>query len=682
LDGVAVEGAPPTLFFKLDPLSAPVVTRLICVAYGWEGVFGAALTVTMMMEATHARVFLPARHPALVGMRSGRFVAAMMWKDQLVAAFDVDCSVASGAMAFDLQWERVQRHVPYLADVRANYWETLGFMNFLERLMTSEDRLSVGWARQYSRRVRALAECIIDEDKANGHPLPAPTGPVSSFLEPFVEAARSPSLSAAILLEALGRLQTQGDAAVVSLMRSQGEYLDLSHSLSGHSHCGLFDMTLQTHLLSTSVTDAGRSVSWFDSEGATLGRLRLTPSEFPEWFSPELYWPRMPRMPPTNLGRLVGPSDVPIDLGVDAPAWSTFPLAEKAEEVSASAEALIEEAQTHKTNCIPNGAVLQLAVGPFLYLEAWERRRSVDFVCRSPKGEFALAQLDVTDGSMNFDLFWNRPQGEESDRMEAALKLLLAATVRDFFVVEERERVFDAKKTTRALPGERRRREGPVTIYLPRVKYRSPPDLARCAAELNQAERRSHFVGAHLRKAASASEHQLFLAARYGIEVPTGFTFVRPHERGQKGRQIIYRSRSALRSLYQVDPAADGAPKQVEWFAFERDVQGLMKALGFTVEHVAASRSGDEGVDLLASKGADLDESRWIIQCKCYAPKNKVGPSVIRELVGTLKAQSAGTRGMVVTTSTFTSGARELAQSEGIRLMDGAEFAARLQGRV
>ncbi|MFA9210494.1 MAG: restriction endonuclease, partial [Moraxellaceae bacterium] len=48
------------------------------------------------------------------------------------------------------------------------------------------------------------------------------------------------------------------------------------------------------------------------------------------------------------------------------------------------------------------------------------------------------------------------------------------------------------------------------------------------------------------------------------------------------------------------------------WFQFERDVQRVMEHLGFKVEHVAAARRGDRGVDVFATKGVDLDEVAWV----------------------------------------------------------------------
>jgi restriction endonuclease Mrr len=82
------------------------------------------------------------------------------------------------------------------------------------------------------------------------------------------------------------------------------------------------------------------------------------------------------------------------------------------------------------------------------------------------------------------------------------------------------------------------------------------------------------------------------------------------------------------------------------------------------------------GVDVYATKGKDLEQVNWVIQCKCYAPSRKVDRSIVHELVGVLAEYSRATRGMIVTTSDFSADAKRTAEGAGIRLINGAEFAA------
>jgi hypothetical protein len=269
---------------------------------------------------------------------------------------------------------------------------------------------------------------------------------------------------------------------------------------------------------------------------------------------------------------------------------------------------------------------------------------------------------------------WESPKESDpfkDDRIESGIKLLLAAIIRDFWVVENREAVFEEHPRA-ACRGPKPTSDEPRVVYIPRVQYVGKPNTDRCEKELDQQERRSHQVRPHLRKAANPSPFQVQLADRYGLFVPLGYTFVKPHERGKGKRDIVYRSRSALQSLYT--ESVVGATVPSRWFQFERDVHKLMESLGFDVEHIASARRGDSGVDVYATKGSGLDEVQWVIQCKCWKPSRKVHPNTVRELIGVLSEYPNGVRGMIVTTSSFSAGAIATADGANIKLVDGKEF--------
>ena len=65
----------------------------------------------------------------------------------------------------------------------------------------------------------------------------------------------------------------------------------------------------------------------------------------------------------------------------------------------------------------------------------------------------------------------------------------------------------------------------------------------------------------------------------------------------------------------------------------------------------------------------------WSVQCKCHGSDNPVGPSVVRELVGTMASMAwepgQTARGMIVTSSRFTPEAQRLAMQHGINVVDG-----------
>lgn len=185
----------------------------------------------------------------------------------------------------------------------------------------------------------------------------------------------------------------------------------------------------------------------------------------------------------------------------------------------------------------------------------------------------------------------------------------------------------------------------------------------------------------HLQKAKGSSAAQRFLAQSYGIEIPEGFTFVRAHERGSgvlDTRIRVYRSRSASRMLFE-ELASAPAGSRPAWFDFEKDCARLLRSRGMDVIHQAAQRDGDGGVDLYA---VDATGQSWVIQCKCWAAHREIPPAVVRELVGAIQLADRGmsttSRGVLITTSTFSTGAVSAATELGIELINGSEFQKQL----
>jgi restriction system protein len=88
----------------------------------------------------------------------------------------------------------------------------------------------------------------------------------------------------------------------------------------------------------------------------------------------------------------------------------------------------------------------------------------------------------------------------------------------------------------------------------------------------------------------------------------------------------------------------------------------------------ALGRAGDDGVDGVIDQDP-LGVDQIYIQAKRYAEGNTVGSGAIRDFFGGLSLKRA-TKGIFVTTSQFTSSAKETAQNLGSRivLIDGAQL--------
>lgn len=99
---------------------------------------------------------------------------------------------------------------------------------------------------------------------------------------------------------------------------------------------------------------------------------------------------------------------------------------------------------------------------------------------------------------------------------------------------------------------------------------------------------------------------------------------------------------------------------------FEHLIAKLLEARGF-VDVVRTGGPGDDGVDVEATRHTTSPEGeepgRWVIQCKRYR-RDAVGVADVKRLVATVRSQTANF-GMLVTTSTFSSNAKDAAAPHG-----------------
>ena len=105
---------------------------------------------------------------------------------------------------------------------------------------------------------------------------------------------------------------------------------------------------------------------------------------------------------------------------------------------------------------------------------------------------------------------------------------------------------------------------------------------------------------------------------------------------------------------------------------FEDFVQELAESLQWQTE--TTPTTGDHGIDLILIKGTE----RLAVQVKGYA--GSVGNSAVQEAVAGVKLYKC-TGCMVVTNSTFTRQAQELAKANECRLVDGNDLRAVLDER-
>lgn len=110
------------------------------------------------------------------------------------------------------------------------------------------------------------------------------------------------------------------------------------------------------------------------------------------------------------------------------------------------------------------------------------------------------------------------------------------------------------------------------------------------------------------------------------------------------------------------EPAQIKAPEYTNGEEYERYIAAIMGALGFEDIKMTPT-TGDFGADIIAIK----DGVKCCVQCKMYS--NPVGISAVQEVIGA-KAHYGCAAAMVVTNSTFTTAAKQLAAENDVILSE------------
>ena len=100
---------------------------------------------------------------------------------------------------------------------------------------------------------------------------------------------------------------------------------------------------------------------------------------------------------------------------------------------------------------------------------------------------------------------------------------------------------------------------------------------------------------------------------------------------------------------------------------FESLIKALLIEMGFQAELTGVT--GDGGIDIVAMLDRPFCGGKYIFQCKRYAEDNLVGSPAVRDFYGAVTADRA-VKGIFITTSDFTSQAKEFASQTGIELVN------------
>lgn len=593
--------------------------------------------------------------------------------------------------------------IPLWAEPASDVWSELNYDGPWAGDLNATDKARVAWGRQVYRNrrlaagfVRGIAErqaydrvppVVTEEGNWLGEGIIAEQGRVLVARAPLIGRWLAALAGPAPDAEAAYRACVEVLHDTYALFCLLDKLIPLLNDAGDQMLSEAARWTFEAALLDDKITQGGTHRPWFANTGQHGLELRSAPFNLEASLSDieEMWRSGLDMLDLIDAGQRLGPNDFPVPLSDVCEAMRGVALDGTEDEAEATIQAMLREAQEARQWTIPWGARVEVAFGPFVAVRIFENQ-----------GEFACQFLDAAQRYHHVAIGIAsdppratggrliRPRDDDGEvtwntDAELSLQLIAAAIIRDFLVVEERESLFGTRTTTRRSRG----RDLTTVVYLPRVRY-SRPNLRQATQHAHESGRAPHAVTQHLHRAATTSATQRFLAQRYGMHLPEGFTFVRPHTRGamaEAERVRVYRSRSASRMIYEeVSTAPEGA--RPAWFEFERDCMQLLRERGLRVIHQAASRDGDGGVDLYA-----VDESgqSWIVQCKCWAAHRSVGPEIVRELHGAIafadRGSSGTSKGIVITTSRFTSGAAEVGREFGFELIDGQQFAQWRQNR-
>jgi len=110
----------------------------------------------------------------------------------------------------------------------------------------------------------------------------------------------------------------------------------------------------------------------------------------------------------------------------------------------------------------------------------------------------------------------------------------------------------------------------------------------------------------------------------------------------------------------------------IDWYQFEKVVARLYEKLGYTVSRRGGAKP-DGGIDLIIEKPG----IRWAVQCKQWK-NTEVEVKAIHEFVTALQLEGLS-KGTLVTLRGYSAPAQQLAEEQGIEMVDASELARKLE---
>jgi hypothetical protein len=201
--------------------------------------------------------------------------------------------------------------------------------------------------------------------------------------------------------------------------------------------------------LDTLLSDVARRQLYLDTDLHSMNAWTLQPEEFPiatneaaqdywMWKNPTLLF---------DGSRYLDPNDLLISGEEILSGWEADKPTIDIRQAHDAATDLINEATALRRWTIPPRAFVEVKAGPFVGVELTEIHGEVYFVWRAASNRYWLTSIGVRNQGFVNPLMLPPEKGGET--VAAVLEVLMAALVRDFWVAEERRKIFDVKQRRR-----------------------------------------------------------------------------------------------------------------------------------------------------------------------------------------------------------------------------------------
>ena len=114
--------------------------------------------------------------------------------------------------------------------------------------------------------------------------------------------------------------------------------------------------------------------------------------------------------------------------------------------------------------------------------------------------------------------------------------------------------------------------------------------------------------------------------------------------------------------------------QRIDPYEFEEFIADLWDLQGWRTKVTPASNDG--GIDVIASKGL-IRKQTWAFQVKRHGPGSKVGTPAVQQYSSLPHQHRTIDRVAIISSNTFTDGAREIAAKLDVTLIDGEELVKR-----